>query len=187
MDHSTARIPASSTAGAALTWAVGGVLAIAAWLASFAAAPNLGLPPVEPEWVIAPLLSSQAGAGSPPLGRAIMVAGLMVAVLSYAVATSNRRLPAGLASGALYGLILWFVTGAFLMPLIGVLAPAGPDPGAAIRGMTAGAPAEPMPATFMMLHLGPGAPASALVAWVLFGLVLGAAGARARARTAPRR
>jgi hypothetical protein len=41
-----------------------------------------------------------------------------------------------------------------------------------------GSAADSISATFMMLHLGPLAPAGALIAWLLFGAVLGATALR---------
>jgi hypothetical protein len=55
----------------------------------------------------------------------------------------------------------WLITGALLMPLIGVA-----------QGVAPAGTAAAMQATFFMLNLGPGAAAEALVGWLLFGAVI---------------
>jgi quercetin dioxygenase-like cupin family protein len=65
--------------------------------------------------------------------------------------------------------VCWLIAGAIVMPLLGLALPAAqPAAGAAAT------PPDPMVGSFMMLHLGPAAPIAALVAWVMFGAVLGA-------------
>lgn len=59
------------------------------------------------------------------------------------------------------------------MPLLGFFLPAP----AATTAPAALIPPDPMRGSFMMLHLGIGAPIAALVAWLIFGSVIGAAAA----------
>jgi hypothetical protein len=108
------------------------------------------------------------------LGWALLVIGLTSAALLYLAAVIRGRLRPSIASGALYGAICWLVAGAVLMPILGLAAPLAPT--------AAGAPPpapDPMHGSFMMLDLGLAAPLTALVGWLVFGVVIGAtAGAR---------
>jgi Cupin domain. len=62
------------------------------------------------------------------------------------------------------------------MPLLGLAFPSATATASAALN-----PPDPMHGSFMMLHLGVGAPIAALVAWLMFGAVLGAtAGSRSR-------
>ena len=87
--------------------------------------------------------------------------------------------------GVLYGLVLWLVAGAVVMPLLAWGAPATPPPPPLPPGTPPPPQAlDPMHASFMMLDLSDWAPVSAAVAWLLFGAILGAISFRmARERT----
>ena len=102
------------------------------------------------------------------LGWGVLLIGLTAAALLYVVVTGRGRIRPSVASGIVYGVVCWLIAGAIVMPLLGLALPTAQAP--------AGAPAtppDPMVGSFMMLHLGPAAPAAALVAWVIFGAVLG--------------
>jgi hypothetical protein len=88
--------------------------------------------------------------------------------LLYIVLGVTGRFRPSVASGTLYGVVCWLVAGAIVMPLLGLALPAAQS----AAGTAASAP-DPMVGSFMMLHLGPAAPIAALVAWVMFGAVLG--------------
>jgi quercetin dioxygenase-like cupin family protein len=108
------------------------------------------------------------------LGWALLITGLVSAALLYLVAADRGRLRPGVASGVAYGALCWLVAGAVLMPLFGLAVPsAAPTTPAPLS------PPDPMRGSFMMLHLGIAAPIAALVAWLMFGAVVGAtAGSR---------
>jgi hypothetical protein len=112
----------------------------------------------------------------------VLAAGLAGLAIAYAVASARGLFRPRLLSGALYRIALWFIAGAILMPLMELASPAGrAAPSAPMAGML-GSPADSMSGTFMMLHLGPLAPAGALIAWLLFGAVLGRRPLRLRGR-----
>ena len=67
----------------------------------------------------------------------------------------------GVLAPIAYALGAWLLTGAILMPVIGLIQGSPPA-------------ADPMRATFFMLNLGPGAAVESLIAWLLFGAVLAA-------------
>jgi quercetin dioxygenase-like cupin family protein len=98
------------------------------------------------------------------LGWALLVSGLAVVAIGYLGAVSRGRPRGGVLSGLAYGALCWLIAGAVVMPLLGLAA----SPPAA------GAAADPMRGSFMMLDLGVGAPVVALIAWLIFGAVLGA-------------
>jgi quercetin dioxygenase-like cupin family protein len=98
-------------------------------------------------------------------GWVVLVGGEALLVLSYVAATRRRPLRPGIASGLVYGVVVWLLVGAGLMPLM-ALVEGPPAPGVA--------PNDPMQASFMMLHLGVLAPLSALIALAMFGAILGA-------------
>jgi type IV secretory pathway VirB2 component (pilin) len=71
----------------------------------------------------------------------------------------------------IYGAAIWLFAGLVVMPLLGLreTLPPATAAGAALQ------PVDPMLATVMMYTLGPLASIAALIAWVLFGAILGAA------------
>lgn len=101
------------------------------------------------------------------LGWAVLLIGLATAALLYVAAADRGRLRPSLVSGVVYGAICWLIAGAVVMPLLGVIAPA--------PATSTTAPPDPMRGSFMMLNLGVAAPIVALIAWLMFGAVLGAA------------
>jgi hypothetical protein len=102
------------------------------------------------------------------------LAALLAGAVVYLIAIDQGRLRPGALSGATYGALCWLVVGAVVMPLLGLAVPS-----AASGTPAALTPPDPMRGSFMMLHLGISAPIAALVAWLLFGAVLGStAGSR---------
>jgi len=140
--------------------------AVALWIGWMSVAPAVGFPSVSP-----PDMINQTLGASPrsSLGWAILLGCLIALATAYLVAASSRRILPGLTSGAVFGLALWLITGAVLMPLMGLVSP-DPIGGAMMR---LGPATSSVRESFMMLHLGFLAPIGALIAWLLFGGVLG--------------
>jgi quercetin dioxygenase-like cupin family protein len=148
--------------------ALGGVAAMAAWLGWLTVCPALGFPTLATAQMFSRILVPREDPGS-WLGWALLLIGLASAALLYLAAASRGRFRPSITSGLAYGAIWWLVAGAVVMPLLGFAFPSG----------TATAPGplnppDPMHGSFMMLHLGVAAPIEALVAWLVFGAVLGA-------------
>lgn len=165
------RAPRAAALG--LASACGGIGATAIWIGWFSVAPALGFPAVSPADMINRTLGAAPGS---QLGWAIALGGLVLLGAGYPVAAASGLWWPSLHSGALYGVVLWFLTGAVLMPLMGLLS--ANQPVAAVDAMMPEMSAASLPATMrqslMMLHLGVLAPIGALIAWLLFGGVLGA-------------
>jgi hypothetical protein len=144
-----------------------------AWLGWFAVAPALGLPTL----ATAAMVNRDVAPKEDPnywLGWLILLLGLAASVGVYLLVT-GRFLTPRVGMGLLYGLVLWFVAGAVVMPLLAWGAPATPPPPPLPPGTPPPPQApDPMHASFMMLDLGNWAPVSAAVAWLLFGAILGA-------------
>lgn len=155
--------------------AVGVAAAVGVWFGWLNLAPAFGFPSVSPAGMFNHMLRADPDA---QLGSVVLLAGPAALAVAYVVATAKGLFRPGLLSGALYGLAVWFLTGAILMPLMGLVSP--DQPAAAetaltrMREMVAESASDRMRGTFMMLHLGLLAPVGALIAWVLFGGVLGA-------------
>lgn len=139
--------------------------AIAVWLGWFSICPAFGLPSLGPAAMFNRVLAPRADA-SFLLGWALVFIGLAIAALVYFAAVERRLLRPGIASGLAYGVVGWLVAGAIVMPILGLADPIAVPPPPA--------PPEPMHGSFMMLHLGLGAPLASLFAWLMFGTVLGA-------------
>ena len=136
-----------------------GMAAVAANLGWLQMAPAFGYPVTAPAGMLDRTLGASREAG--PAGWALLLLGQAVfAVLAFVfVERQTRR---GLASLA-FAIGAWLVSGAVLMPLVGLIQGAAPvDPNDAMR------------ANFFMLNLGLGAAAEALVGWLLFGAVIAA-------------
>jgi hypothetical protein len=146
---------------------------VMAWLGWLALAPALGLPTL----ATAAMVNRDVASDENPnfwLGWLILGLGLAAAVVAYFLVTSRFVKPSA-GMGVLYGLVLWLVAGALVMPLLAWGAPATPAPPPLPPGTPPPPQApDPMHASFMMLDLSNWAPVSAAVAWVLFGAVLGA-------------
>jgi quercetin dioxygenase-like cupin family protein len=148
--------------------ALGALAGIAAWVGWLTVCPALGFPTL----AMAPMFNRVLVPGDDPgswLGWALLFIGLASAALGYLWVTARGRLRPSIASGVLYGAICWLVAGAVAMPLLGLTFPS------AAGGSSAPTPPDPMHGSFMMLPLGIGAPIAALIAWLTFGAVLGAA------------
>lgn len=138
-----------------------GVAAIGANLGWLQLAPAFGYPVTAPAGMLDRMLGASREAG--PAGWTLLLLGQAVfASLMFLVV--ERRTRVALASLA-FAVGAWFISGAVLMPLIGLIQGA-PAPGAL--------PTDPMRANFFMLNLGLGAAAEALVGWLLFGAVIAA-------------
>jgi quercetin dioxygenase-like cupin family protein len=124
-------------------------------------APAFGAPVTAPAGMLDRLLGADREAG--PFGWVLLSLGEAAFVGFYFLVVERR------ARGALgplaFALVAWLITGAVVMPVVG-LVQGPPPPGTAAN--------DPMRASFFMLDLGPGAAAVALVGWVLQGAVLGA-------------
>lgn len=166
---------APSAAAIAVASVAGALGAVAVWIGWLSLVPALGFPEVSPPGVLNAALGADPHA---PFGWALLIGGLVGLAVGYVVATVRGLLRPGLFSGALYGTALWFLTGALLMPLMGLLSPDRQVPGAdaptPMPQMTVESPPALMRETFMMLHLGPRAPVGALIGWLLYGVILGA-------------
>lgn len=165
--------PSASATG--LTLASGTFGAVVVWIGWLEFAPALGFPEVSP----AGMLNRTLGvAPDALLGWAVLFGGLAGLAVGYLLATAKRLSRPGFFSGAIYGIALWFLTGAILMPLMGLLSSEHQVPSAdaltPMPQMTGQSPPALMRETFMMLHLGPRAPIGALIGWLLYGVVLGA-------------
>lgn len=144
-----------------------GVLAgVVAWVGWLTICPALGFPTLATAGMLNRVLVPREDPGS-WLGWALLVIGLASAALLYPPAVERGRVRRSIASGMVYGAICWLLAGAVVMPLLGLAAPLAPTP--APPG-----PPDPMRGSFMMLHLGVGAPVAALVAWLNFGALVGA-------------
>ena len=133
--------------------------AVAANLGWLQLAPAFGFPVTAPAAMLDRMLGPSREAG--PAGWAMLLIGQAAfAALSFVVVERRRRV--ALTSLA-FAFGAWLISGAVLMPLIGLVqgAPAPTTPAA-------------MQANFFMLNLGLGAAVEALVGWLLFGAVIAA-------------
>jgi hypothetical protein len=164
----------SSAAAIGVALACGTLGAVAAWIGWVDFAPALGFPDVSPPGMLNRTLGAAPDA---PFGWAVLFGGLAGLAVGYLLAVAKRLSRPGLFSGAIYGLALWFLSGAILMPLMGLLSSDHQVPSADVPTpmppMTAESPPTLMRETFMMLHLGPRAPIGALIGWLLYGVILG--------------
>jgi hypothetical protein len=149
---------------------LGAVAAILTWLGWLTISPALGFPSLASVAMVNRAIFPYIGeAGHNPgfwLGWAIVIAGLLLAIGVFLSLERVRRLQAGIGTGAIYGAVLWMFTGLVIMPMLGLIEPARRLP----------ASLDPMHPTLMMSSLGPLAAVGALIAWVLFGAILGATG-----------
>ncbi len=135
----------------------------AAWLGWLTVCPALGFPSLATAAMLNLVLVPREDPGF-WLGWALLVIGLAFVALVYLALAARGRLRPSIASGAVYGALCWLVAGALVMPLLGQVG----------SPVAAGSAADPMRGSFMMLDLGLGAPIAALIAWLVFGAVLGA-------------
>jgi hypothetical protein len=149
---------------------IGAVAALFTWLGWLAICPTLGFPSLGPAAMVnrAFFGSIQAAGRNPDfwIGWVIVVAGVLVAIVVFFVADLAHVLRAGIRTGVVYGVALWLFAGVVIMPLLAFVEAPRPLP----------ASLDPMQPTLMMNSLGPLAALAALIAWVLFGAILGATG-----------
>jgi quercetin dioxygenase-like cupin family protein len=161
---------------------LGGLAGIAAWIGWLTVCPALGFPTL----ATAPMFNRVVVPGEDPgfwLGWGLLLIGLASVALLYMAAADRGRLRPSIASGLGYGAICWLVAGAVVMPVLGLAFPS-----AAATTPAALNPPDPMHGSFMMLHLGVAAPIAALVAWLMFGAMLGAtSGSRPKDPRTPQR
>jgi hypothetical protein len=134
-----------------------GTAAVAAALGWLQLAPAFGFPVTSPAAMLDRMLGAHRQAG--PAGWALLLLGVAVLGAVYFLVVEPRT--RGVLAPIAYALGAWLLTGAILMPVIGLIQGSPPA-------------ADPMRATFFMLNLGPLAAVEALVAWLLFGAVLAA-------------
>jgi hypothetical protein len=156
-----------------VTGVLGGVAAVMTWLGWLAVAPALGLP----ELATAAMVNRDLAPEENPdywLGWLLLLLGFAAAVAAYLIVTSRVRRPR-VWTGLLYGVVLWLIAGALVMPLLAWGAP-DPPPSPPLPPGTPPPPQapDPMDASFMMLDYSNWAPVCAAIAWLLFGAVLGA-------------
>jgi hypothetical protein len=136
-----------------------GAAAIAENLGWLQLAPAFGFPVTAPAGMLDRMLGATREAG--PAGWALLLLG-QTAFAALAFVVIERRTRRSLAALA-FAVGAWFISGAVLMPLIGL-----------IQGAAPAGTAPAMQANFFMVNLGPGAAAEALVGWLLFGAVIAA-------------
>jgi quercetin dioxygenase-like cupin family protein len=134
-----------------------GLAAIAVSLGWLQLAPAFGFPVTAPAAMLDRMLGPHREAGL--AGWALLLVGELALTAGYFLIVEGRT--HGAAAPFAYAVGAWLLTGAVLMPLIGLMQGTPPvsDPLA-------------MHANFFMLNLGPGAAAEALIGWLLFGAVL---------------
>jgi len=134
-----------------------GLTAAAVSLGWLQLAPAFGFPVTAPAAMFDRLLGAHREAGL--AGWALVLVGELAVTAGYFLIVEGRT--HGAVAPFAYAVGAWLVTGAVLMPLIGVAqgSPPASDPLA-------------MHANFFMLNLGLGAAAEALIGWLLFGAVL---------------
>lgn len=138
-----------------------GMAAVAAGLGWLQLSPAFGAPVTAPAGMLDRMLGADREAG--PAGWALLLVGQAVFVAFYFLVVERRA--HGPLVAIAFAIGAWLVSGAVVMPLVGVLQGAAP-PGDLAN--------DPMRANFFMLNLGLGAAAEALIGWLLFGAVLAA-------------
>ncbi|TMF19237.1 MAG: hypothetical protein E6I36_12760 [Chloroflexi bacterium] len=138
-----------------------GAAAIVTSLGWLQLAAAFGFPVTAPAAMLDRMLGAQREAG--PAGWVLLLLGEAALAAAYFLVVEPRT--RGVVAPIAYGLGAWLLSGAVLMPIVGLIQGAPP---------AGDAPNDPMRATFFMLNLGPGAAVESLVAWLLFGAVLAA-------------
>ncbi|HXO58438.1 MAG TPA: hypothetical protein VN834_01440 [Candidatus Acidoferrum sp.] len=160
---------------------LGAAAAILTWLGWLAICPAFGFPTLGTAAMINRVIFRfNPEAGHEPnfwVGWSILIVALIGAIAMFFLLGKLRLVRASIRTGVIYGAGLWLVAGIVVMPILGLIQPAAIP--------VVGQPPDPMQATVMMYSLGPLASAAALIAWVLFGAILGATGtAQSRPNTA---
>lgn len=150
---------------------LGAAAAVLTWVGWLAICPALGFPILGTAAMVnRAFFKLIPDAGHQPnfwLGWAILISGLVGAIGLFFFLERRRVVRASIRTGLIYGALLWLLVGAVVMPVFGTFEARPP----AAPGFQ---PADPMQATFMMSTLGPLAAVAALIAWLLFGAILGA-------------
>ena len=146
----------------------GPLAAAFAWVGWFSVSPAFGSPSVGPAAMFNRVFAPRSDAGH-WLGWALLFIVLGLSILVYVGIARRGIWRANILSGLIYGAACWLLAGTVVMPLLGL---ADPFPVPAPPAVP-----DPMHGTLMMLHLGIGAPLTSLVAWLVFGVVLGATAA----------
>jgi hypothetical protein len=148
--------------------ALGAVAAVLTWLGWLSICPSLGFPSLGAAAMVnRALFVPVPAAGHDPgfwAGWTIVIAALVGAIAIFFILERMRLVRASIRTGVLYGAALWLFAGLAVMPLLGFIEPTRPLP----------ANLDPMHPTLMMYSLGPLAAVASLIAWVLFGGILGA-------------
>ncbi len=148
---------------------LGAAAAIVTWLGWLAICPALGFPALGTVGMVnRALYKVIPEAGHNPgfwLGWFILIAALAGAIALFFMLERLRLVRPSIGTGVIFGLALWLVVGLVVMPLLGLIDPTSATPQQ---------PPDAMRATLMMYTLGPLASVAALIAWILFGAILGA-------------
>jgi hypothetical protein len=162
--------------------ALGAAAAVLTWLGWLAICPVLGFPILGTAAMVnRAIFRVIPEAGHEPgfwMGWVVLIAALAGAIAIFFILVRLRLVRASIRTGVIYGAALWLVSGVVIMPLLGLIEPYVPTP-ATVPGVQ---PADVMQATVMMHTLGPLAAVAALIAWVLFGAILGATGSGQKRR-----
>lgn len=149
----------------------GAAAAIVSWSGWLAICPALGFPTLGTVGMVNRVLYKEIpDAGHNPvfwLGWVILVAALAGAIALFFLLERLRLVRPSIQTGVIFGVALWLGVGLVVMPLLGFIDPTSAAPQQ---------PPDPMRATLMMYTLGPLASVAALIAWTLFGAILGATG-----------
>jgi hypothetical protein len=150
---------------------LGAAAAIVTWSGWLAICPALGFPPLGTVAMVnRALYKVIPEAGHNPVfwvGWLILIAALAGAIAGFFLLERLRLVRPSIGTGVIFGVALWLVVGLVVMPLLGVI-----DPTSSIPQQ----PPDAMRATLMMYTLGPLASVAALIAWTLFGAIVGATG-----------
>ena len=149
--------------------ALGAAAAVLTWLGWLAICPALGFPVL----ATAPMVNRAIFGTTDPnfwVGWVILIAALVGAIALFFIFTRGRLVRASIRTGVIYGAAMWLLAGVVVMPLLGINEPSPALP----AGASGLQPPDVMHATVMMYTLGPLASLAALIAWVLFGAILGA-------------
>jgi hypothetical protein len=148
---------------------LGAATAVLTWLGWVTICPALGFPTLGTAAMVNRALF---GVIDPNfwVGWVIMVAALVVAIAAFLIFERAHLVRASIRSGVVYGAALWLFTGLVIMPLIGVIE----KPFVIPTNFPGFQPPDQMQGTVMMYSLGPLASVAALIAWVLFGAIVGA-------------
>jgi hypothetical protein len=153
---------------------LGAVAAVLTWLAWLTICPALGFPTLGTAAMVNRVIF---GVIDPMfwVGWVTLIAALLVAIAVFFILERAHLVRASIRSGVIYGIALWLFAGVVIMPILGFVEKPSPVPPSV----------DPMEATVMMHSQGALAPLAALIAWVLFGAILGATESLNQRRNTP--